>query len=223
MKINKYLIFVSSLAYYLIVGYLNEWVAINQPLYYNKSENDKDIHLKDEGYSFFIKFFTVKENSSINLMFFVLIFYFLIRFIISFDISITSSFLFILGSVMLLRVISFYITKIPPIVSKCSNTNHWKHKWLFLYDDKTCGDYMFSGHAATYVLISLFFTEFSGYIIEKILIWIISCIGILLLIITRIHYSVDVFIGFFVSILSFYSFKYICTKKNLNMCLPYKQ
>ena len=85
---------------------------------------------------------------------------------------------------------------------------------------------MFSGHAAYYVLMTMFFIYFGKNKIENIIILIYAIIGTITVIAGRLHYTVDIFVATFITILSFYTFRYFCIThkylKFLRMCELHK-
>ncbi|XP_067938087.1 sphingomyelin synthase-related protein 1-like [Watersipora subatra] len=64
-----------------------------------------------------------------------------------------------------------------------------------------CGDYMFSGHTTLLTLVSLFIDEYSDkrYPIVKTLCWILALFGIFFVMAGHEHYSIDVFIAFYLT------------------------
>ena len=204
------------LIYYGLISYINEWFAVNQPNYYKMEKP-----LKDFG---FILLPQINPDYG-NYMIYLMLFYFCVRFLLK-DISIITSFFLIIAIIFTMRLVCFNVTHMPFTWKNCENTKSWQRKYMFIYDSSSCGDYMFSGHTANYILILLFFIYFSQNMKEKILVAIYSFFGIVAVIAGRIHYSVDVFVAIFITILSFYTFRYFCLThkyfKILELCAVHK-
>ena len=178
MKV-EYQTFLIVLIYFCIISYSNEWFAVNQPNYYKKSKP-----LKDLGFNVFPKI-----NPSIaNYMLYLTVAYFFARFIFK-DISVLTSFLFIMSIIFTMRIFCFNVTHMPFTWKNCENKEKWQRTFMFIYDTDSCGDYMFSGHASYYALIVLFFLYFSKNMNEKILVTIYSILGTIAVIAGRLHYS----------------------------------
>ena len=92
--------------------------------------------------------------------------------------------------VLIIRLISFNLTSIPPALSTYINRGR---------------DYMFSGHISTMIIITFLTILYLYYSIEKYILSILSIIEIYLLVASRQHYSVDVYIGVIVSLLISYN------------------
>ena len=211
-KYMKHFTLILLLIYYGLISYLNEWVAINQPLYYKYNITLKDI-IQEK--------FPIINSLYPDIFVYFFIIYFIFRFS-TINVWFFSSFLAIHSFLLTIRIIVFTVTKIPPSIKNCTNKFKWGHKWLFFYDNHSCGDYMFSNHSVYLTLITLFFIYFSSYLSEKILFSILSIIGYFLIIISRYHYSSDVLIGALLSILSFFSFKFLCRNNNFPFCFPHE-
>ena len=80
----------------------------------------------------------------------------------------------------------------------------------------TCGDVLFSGHAGAITVAALAFQEYSdGFIHDKLVrlalvvyLWVIACIGYLVIIATRFHYTIDVCVAIFVTVTIFKIYHY---------------
>lgn len=215
MKI-EYQIFILVLIYFCIISYSNEWFAVNQPNYYKQS-----VPLIDMGFNVLPK---ISPNIA-NYMLYIMVSFFVVKFIMK-DISVITSFLFIMSIIFTMRIFCFNVTHMPFTWKNCENKETWQRTFMFLYETDSCGDYMFSGHAAYYVLIVLFFLYFSKNMKEKIVVMLYSILGIIAVIAGRLHYSVDVFVAIFITTLSFYTFRYFCltnnTMKLLKLCTAHK-
>jgi len=68
-------------------------------------------------------------------------------------------------------------------------------------------DYMFSGHTANWILLSMFFWHYrkagGGYSLMSVLFWAYNLTGVFLLLAVRTHYTADVLVGGFMAGLVF--------------------
>jgi hypothetical protein len=68
-------------------------------------------------------------------------------------------------------------------------------------------DYLFSGHSCGWILTALFFWHYKrdhlGFALFAILFWLSNTVGIILLIGVRTHYTSDVVVAIFLSVLTF--------------------
>jgi hypothetical protein len=123
-----------------------------------------------------------------------------------------NEFLFLICIIFLIRFISYSITVLPSPSKSCKC--EWEvepetnlRKLLNIMYQEGCNDCIFSGHTSIMVMSSLFLIN---YILPFSLNWIIiiyNIIGSIIIIGTRLHYSVDVFIAFVINILLFFSFR----------------
>lgn len=121
-------------------------------------------------------------------------------------------FVWLLGILFLLRVIAYNLTILPNPNSLCKN--QWDHepetylrRVLNTMWQEGCGDLMFSGHTVCMVLGSLFLWKYccgGNYLAYGTLI-VYNILGMVLIVGTRMHYSVDVFMAAVVTILVFLS------------------
>ena len=65
-----------------------------------------------------------------------------------------------------------------------------------------CGDYIFSGHTVCMTLFNLFLNEYTHKRLHAVRIfgWILNLSGMLLLVLGRSHYTVDVILGFYLTV-----------------------
>ena len=124
-------------------------------------------------------------------------------------------FLWVMGTLYLLRSFTITFTILPTPFEGCElplgdSQHRIMSESLFSIAFKiitlrysTCGDVLYSGHTMTLTLSTLLLHIYSTNILIKISAWIINIIGMLLIIATHFHYSDDVVIAFFLTILSF--------------------
>jgi len=128
--------------------------------------------------------------------------------------------LVIIGSVFLLRCLTMFITSLSVpgshLTSDCMKTRGM----TTTYDDKlkraieitfgfgmsvmgvkTCGDYMFSGHMSIITLLNYTIVEYTpkNWKGLHIITWVLNCFGAFFVLAAHEHYSIDVFIGFYIS------------------------
>lgn len=109
--------------------------------------------------------------------------YFIIRWFIG-NIDILTIFMYILSIILFIRLISFNLTTIPPTATEYI---------------KSGKDYMFSGHISTMIIITILTIIYSTFNIEKYTLICLSLLETYLLIASKQHYSVDVYIGIIIS------------------------
>ncbi|XP_046551654.1 LOW QUALITY PROTEIN: sphingomyelin synthase-related protein 1-like [Haliotis rubra] len=121
------------------------------------------------------------------------------------------------GTIFLLRCITMFITSlsVPGTHLQCSGKTYgsfwtklerafeiWKGCGMTLQGVRTCGDYMFSGHTAIITLLNFFITEYTpqqkAYLLHM-LSWVLNVFGIFFILAAHEHYSIDVFISFYLS------------------------
>ncbi|KAM7286428.1 sphingomyelin synthase-related protein 1-like [Ixodes scapularis] len=120
------------------------------------------------------------------------------------------------GSVFLLRCITMLITSlsVPGKHLECkarhvgdlSEKLHqafliWQGGGMLIQGVRTCGDYMFSGHTTVLTLLNFFITEYTprSYYFLHTTSWVLNLFGIFFILSAHEHYSIDVFIAFYIS------------------------
>ncbi|KAI6243796.1 PAP2-C domain-containing protein [Aphelenchoides fujianensis] len=134
----------------------------------------------------------------------------------------------IFGSVYLLRCVTMLLTSlsVPGIHLECRArsfgdlSQKLAQAWtifsgagMSLQGVRTCGDYMFSGHTTTLTLLNHFITEYTPDSAHGLhtACWIMNFFGCFLILAAHEHYSLDVFVAFYISsrlFLYFHAFSY---------------
>lgn len=94
-----------------------------------------------------------------------------------------------------IRVIAFSITTLPPTIEECVGKYGNSIQWFVFPFDQCCSDYIFSGHAVHFTLIFLYTQVYSKVWLEKKIIEHLFIPYLLMIVASRLHYSVDVFLG----------------------------
>ncbi|KAJ8680307.1 hypothetical protein QAD02_016094 [Eretmocerus hayati] len=130
------------------------------------------------------------------------------------------------GTVFLLRCVTMLITSLsvpgahlqcqprnnPAIDSSISLYNElynkielayviWRGAGMSIQGVRTCGDYMFSGHTVALTMLNFFITEYTPrqfYFIHTFT-WMLNMFGIFFILAAHEHYSIDVFVAFYIT------------------------
>jgi len=120
------------------------------------------------------------------------------------------------GTVFLLRCITMLITSlsVPGAHLKCDPSQYpetwmrlhrafviWSGFGMTLQGVRTCGDYMFSGHTTVITMLNMFITEYtpSRWYPLHTATWVANFFGVFFILAAHEHYSIDVFVAFFIS------------------------
>ncbi|ELU15615.1 hypothetical protein CAPTEDRAFT_148915 [Capitella teleta] len=120
------------------------------------------------------------------------------------------------GTVFLLRCFTMLITSlsVPGAHLQCSPKNYdslWsklqraiaisKGFGMSLQGVRTCGDYMFSGHTVVVTLLNFFITEYTPRRMHWLhtLTWVINIFAVFFILAAHEHYSIDVFVAFYIT------------------------
>jgi len=120
------------------------------------------------------------------------------------------------GTIFMLRCITMLITSlsVPGTHLECTprpygdiwNKLHnayiiWTGAGMTLQGVRTCGDYMFSGHTVALTLLNFFITEYTSrriYFLHTFT-WICNVFGVFFILAAHEHYSIDVFVAFYIT------------------------
>ncbi|KAK0405639.1 hypothetical protein QR680_018105 [Steinernema hermaphroditum] len=122
----------------------------------------------------------------------------------------------LIGTVFLLRCITMLITSlsVPGVHLECRAKSYgsfsdklwqayhiWSRLGMSIQGVRSCGDYMFSGHTTAITLLNHFITEYtpeSWYALHTFT-WVLNLFGVFFILAGHEHYSIDVFIAFYIS------------------------
>ncbi|XP_076834996.1 sphingomyelin synthase-related protein 1 [Brachyhypopomus gauderio] len=122
----------------------------------------------------------------------------------------------LMGTVFLLRCITMFVTSlsVPGNHLQCSGKMYgdmwskllraleiWVGMGMSITGMHTCGDYMFSGHTVLLTMLNFFITEYTPrkWRILHTLSWVLNLFGIFFILAAHEHYSIDVFIAFYIT------------------------
>ncbi|XP_068613223.1 sphingomyelin synthase-related protein 1-like [Brachionichthys hirsutus] len=122
----------------------------------------------------------------------------------------------LMGTVFLLRCCTMFVTSlsVPGQHLQCASKTYgdtfakiqralaiWSGFGMTLTGVQTCGDYMFSGHTVVITLLNFFVTEYTPRTWNLIhtISWVLNLFGIFFILAAHEHYSIDVFIAFYIT------------------------
>lgn len=138
----------------------------------------------------------------------------------------------LLGSVFLLRCVTMLITSlsVPGRHLDCKARPYgdfwakvsqafsiWIGAGMSIQGVRTCGDYMFSGHTVMLTMLNFFITEYtprSLYYLHTFT-WVLNMFGIFFILAAHEHYSIDVFIAFYISTRLFLYYHTLANNRDL--------
>ncbi|XP_016421920.1 sphingomyelin synthase-related protein 1 isoform X2 [Sinocyclocheilus rhinocerous] len=120
------------------------------------------------------------------------------------------------GTVFLLRCVTMFVTSlsVPGHHLQCSGKMYgdawakvqraleiWSGLGMSLTGVHTCGDYMFSGHTVVLTMLNFFVTEYTprNWNFIHTMSWVLNLFGIFFILAAHEHYSIDVFIAFYIT------------------------
>jgi hypothetical protein len=118
---------------------------------------------------------------------------------------------FFTAFIFLIRSLCIYVTSLPN-PEKCSIDDH--HIAIFRLSVMYCGDMMFSGHVSHFTISVLFFTHFNKSMKARFFVWILVPVYMFMVSMSRLHYTIDVLVSFFINVLGWFSMLYLFPIKN---------
>ena len=121
-------------------------------------------------------------------------------------------YLLLISIIYILRAICFTVTVLPSPSKECEC--EWEiepktklRKFLNIIYQEGCNDCIFSGHTSTMIMSTLFLLRYNiNNTFVKVILIIYNILGALAIIVTRLHYTVDVFLATIINILLFFAF-----------------
>jgi hypothetical protein len=186
-----------AIVVYLLIGYINEFVAENQVY--------QDINappLFDRGHNFLPQF--SKNLPNIGLISFIV--YFVVRWGIKYPYALVN-YLWIIAILFVGRVVLLSVTQLPPALPGCSTVKKGDSLYFNVFRKgwNECLDYMYSGHTIHCVLVALFTLFLASSNWEKLFVLFFLFVELILVIGSRIHYTSDVLVGSLVTVLIFFA------------------
>ncbi|XP_003964211.3 sphingomyelin synthase-related protein 1-like [Takifugu rubripes] len=122
----------------------------------------------------------------------------------------------LMGTVFLLRCCTMFVTSlsVPGQHLQCASKTYddtfgkiqralaiWSGFGMTLAGVQTCGDYMFSGHTVVITMLNFFVTEYTprSWNLIHTISWVLNLFGIFFILAAHEHYSIDVFIAFYIT------------------------
>lgn len=140
--------------------------------------------------------------------------------------------LIVYGTLMFLRAFTLLLTSLPDPYFLCSIHPKAMYGWreipwsripidvLTLFgpnkeNSMTCGDLFFSGHTVLFVLCSLVWhTYYHTTRVQlnpvKLSVWLLSLVGTLLLLVTRMHWTIDIAVAYYITITCWNFYHSVC-------------
>eukprot|EP01101_Sappina_pedata_P005005 TRINITY_DN2224_c0_g2_i1.p1 TRINITY_DN2224_c0_g2~~TRINITY_DN2224_c0_g2_i1.p1 ORF type:complete len:332 (+),score=85.02 TRINITY_DN2224_c0_g2_i1:95-997(+) len=124
---------------------------------------------------------------------------------------------FVYSVVLLGRATTLVATNYPDASPLCKNfvpaegINAFLVQSFYKENMITCGDLMYSGHAIYFTLQGLIWSYYSKYRIEGMM-WMVIFFSIMSLVTTHVHYTADVMISFYITVLVWYLYHVIATR-----------
>lgn len=119
----------------------------------------------------------------------------------------------------LLRCVTLVATSYPDPSAVCRDykpadnpTKFWKTTVVNNLS-MTCGDLMPSGHTLFFIILALIWQRYCS-LGQKCVFWVLSMLGTISLVVTRLHYTNDVLIAIYVAITAFYIYHLYATDVN---------
>ncbi|GAB6019498.1 hypothetical protein CHUAL_001075 [Chamberlinius hualienensis] len=93
----------------------------------------------------------------------------------------------------------------------------WRGAGMAIQGVRSCGDYMFSGHTVTLTMTNFFITEYTPrrfYYLHTFT-WVLNAFGVFFILSAHEHYSIDVFIAFYISTRLFLYYHTLANNRDL--------